>query len=500
MIRGDHAGGGLEAGFFCAPESGCAGMIYRRRHGAAATARGALVYAAVAISTSIAASPAALGQDVASEKGIPAKSIATTLPQQGDPDGSRAALAASGITYQWNYVGEWQADIAGGVSRGSIYIGRLEGLIDIDLAKLMGWQGLTFHANSFQIHGSGLSREHVGNLMTVSYIEALATTRLSELWLEQKILGDKLGIRVGQLAADTEFNISSYATQFINSTFGWPASMAANLPSGGPAYPFATPGVRAKLDPDKSLSLLLGVFNGDPAGPGEGDPQTRNRYGLNFRVQDPAFVIAEGQYRYNQEKGSAGLAGAVRLGAWGHLGRFDDRRFDTGGLALADPASTGQPAPQRGNLGVYAVIDQQIWRPPTGEANKGVGVFARASASPADRSLIDLYFDGGIVLAGLIPGRPEDVLSFGAAYARISDRARQLDADAAVLTGAGRIRDFEAAFEADYQVQILPGLQIDLDLQRIVHPGGNIAGPGGAPGGARIPDATVVTLHTLIKY
>jgi len=49
-------------------------------------------------------------------------------------------------------------------------------------------------------------------------------------------------------------------------------------------------------------------------------------------------------------------------------------------------------------------------------------------------------------------------------------------------------------------VQILPGLQIDLDLQRIVHPGGNIAGPGGAPAGARIPDATVVTLHTLIKY
>jgi porin len=254
--------------------------------------------------------------------------------------------------------------------------------------------------------------------------------------------------------------------------------------------------VRAKLDPDKNLSLLLGVFNGDPAGPGEGDPQTRNRYGLNFRVQDPAFVIAEGQYRYNQDKGAAGLAGAIKLGAWGHFGRLDERSFDTGGLSSADPASSGQPAPQRGNLGVYAVIDQQIWRPPTGEANKGVGVFARASASPADRSLIDLYFDGGIVFAGLIPGRPEDVVSFGAAYARFSDRARQLDADAAMLAGAGLIRDFEAAFEADYQIQVLPGLQIDLDLQRIVHPGGNIAGSGGE----RIPDATVVTLHTLIKY
>jgi porin len=213
-------------------------------------------------------------------------------------------------------------------------------------------------------------------------------------------------------------------------------------------------------------------------------------------VQDPPFVIAEGQYRYNQEKGAAGLAGTIKLGAWGHFGRFDDQRFDSSGLLLADPAGTGEPAPRRGNLGVYAVIDQQVWRPPTGEADKGVGVFGRFSASPADRNLIDLYFDGGIVFNGLIPGRPEDVLSIGAAYARFSDRARQLDADLAAFTGAGFVRDFEAALEADYQIQVLPGLQVDLDLQRIIHPSSMAADASVA----RIPDATVLTLHTLIKY
>jgi porin len=474
-------------------------MISRCRHGlcAPATAGNASVYALVLISTGIVAPLTAFGQDV-EEKGIPARSIATTLPQNGDPDGSRKALAARGITYEWNYVGEWQANVAGGLSQGSIYIGRLESLINVDLAKLMGWQGLTLHANGFQIHGSGLSREHIGNLMIASYIEALPTTRLSELWLEQKVFGDKLGIRFGQLAADTEFNTSSYATQFINSTFGWPAIMATDLPSGGPAYPFATPGVRVKYDPAKNLSLLLGVFNGDPAGPGEGDPQTRNRYGLNFRVQDPALVMLEGQYRYNQDKGAAGLAGTIKLGGWVHFGRFDDRRFDTSGLSLLDPASTGKPATHHGNQAVYAVIDQQLWRPATGEADKGVGVFARFSASPADRNLIDLYFDGGIVFAGLIPGRPEDVLSFGGAYARIPNGARATDIGDIVFSREDLTlsRGFEAAFEVNYQIQILPGLQIDLDLQRIIHPGGNIAGPGGAA----IPDATVLTLHTSLKY
>jgi porin len=427
--------------------------------------------------------------------GIATQSIATSLPQNGDPEGRRATLAARGIAYQLNYVGEWQTNVSGGTSRGSDYIGRLEAVLDVDLDKFAGWNGLTFHTNVFQIHGSGLSRDHISNLMTVSYIEALATTRLSELWLEQKLLDDKLSIRIGQLAADTEFNTSQYAMQFINGTFGWPTIFAQDLPSGGPAYPFATPGIRAKLNPNKQLSLLLGVFNGDPAGPGPGDPQTRNRYGTNFRLDDPPLVIGEAQYQYNQNKGASGLAGTVKLGAWGHFGQFDNQRFDTTGRLLAIPLTTGDHPQLRGDHGVYGVVDQQIWRPETGEPDKGVGLFARASASPSDRNLVDLYFDGGVVFAGLIPLRPDDVLSFGAAYARISDQARGLDVDAAAVSD-GVIRDFEALFEINYQAQVLPGLQVDLDLQRITHPGGHIAGPTGAA----IPDATVITLHTLIKY
>jgi porin len=420
-------------------------------------------------------------------------SIAAPQSVLGEEDPGRKALAASGLTFGFNHVGEWQANVSGGVSRGGDYIGRLEGVLNLDLAKLAGWQGLNFHLNGYQIHGSGLSGDRIANnLMTTSYIEALATTRLAELWLDQKFLNDQLGIRFGQLAADTEFNISSYANQFINSTFGWPAIMAANLPSGGPAYPFATPGTRVKLDPNKNASWLLAIFDGDPAGPGQGDPQIRNRYGVNFRVQDSPLVISEAQYRYNQEKGAAGLAGSMKLGAWGYFGRSGEDAE-----AAAGPAGDRDLAKLWGHFGIYGVIDRQIWRPATGEADKGVGVFARVSASPSDRNPIDLYVDGGIVFAGLIPGRPDDVLSFGAAYARVSNRLRGLETDLALITDRGRtIPDFEAVLEVNYQAQILPGVKIDLDIQRLVHPADLAAGPGGAA----IPDAIVLTLHTFIKY
>lgn len=427
--------------------------------------------------------------------GIPTGSLQT------QPDAERKALADKGVVYGINYVGEFQNNVAGGIRTGGIYIGRLEGIVEVDLARTSGLTGLTFHANAFQIHGKGLTGDYLGTQLGSSFIEGRATTRLSEFWLEQKFAGDKASLRFGQLAADSEFFISNYGNQFINAAFGTIPTFSANIPSGGATYPFATPGVRLKVEPDKATTLLAAIFNGDPAGPadGPGDAQSRNRHGLNFRIQDQPLAVAELQLKANQNKGDAGLARTLKLGAWDHFGRFDDQRIGTDGLSLANPASNGQPLKQRGNWGVYAIIDQQIWRPASGEADKGVGVFARASGAPSNRNVIDLYLDGGIVFAGMIPHRPDDVLSFGAAYARISDTARQLDADAVAFNGTGIVRSAERVFSVNYQAQIKAGWQVDLDYQRLVNPSGGVANPL-SPTGAAIPSASVLTLHTLLKY
>jgi porin len=81
----------------------------------------------------------------------------------------------------------------------------------------------------------------------------------------------------------------------------------------------------------------------------------------------------------------------------------------------------------------------------------------------------------------------------------VSNRARALDRDAILFGGGNLVRNFEALFEVNYQAQVLPGLQIDLDVQRIFNPGGNVVDPSAASGKA-IPDATVLTLHTAITY
>jgi porin len=458
----------------------------------------------LALAATLALSTPAWAQEKEPRKdGIPEPSIATILPPMlGTSFGLRPALAAYGITYQLNYIGEGFGNRTGGERRGTTYNGRLEFVLDADLEKLVGWKGASTHINAFQIHGKGLSTYYIGNLMPVSNIEALPTTRLFEAWFEQKFGDEKASasIRVGQLAADSEFLTSDYAGLFINGTFGWPAITAADLPNGGPAYPLATPGVRLKIDPNESLSLLFAVFNGDPAGPGpeDEDPQLRNRYGLNFRVRDPALVIGEAQFKH----AAIGLPGTIKVGGWTHFGRFDDQRYSSDGLLLADEEnSNGIALRHRYNRGIYGVIDQQVFRAPGGEADKGIGVFVRGSASPSDRNLIDVYLDAGLNFKGMIPFRPDDSFGVAVGYARISPVAQDFDRDVALFSGVpSPIRDYETVLELTYQAQIVPGWTIQPDFQYIWHPGGNVPDPADPEGIRPIRNAAVFGVRTTIRY
>lgn len=382
-------------------------------------------------------------------------------------------LADHGITINAIYSNSLLANVKGGIRRGAIDQGKLETIVAIDLEKVAGFNGLSFYSNVFQIHNTGrIRRDYVGGINTIDAIEAVPTTRLSELWLEQKFWNGNASIRAGQLAADVEFFYSPLSELFLQSD--WPTITAADLPSGGPAYPLSTPGVRLKIDPHDNLSILLAVYNGDPAGPGRpGDEQIRNRYGLNFRVRDPAFVMAEAQFRNNQRPGDTGLATTLKVGGWTHLGRFDDQRFAADGTLLAaNPSAV--PLQRRGNVGVYGVLEQQLYRPQGGNASSGISMFTIASVSPSDRNLIDLYATGGIIFAGMVANRPDDKFGASILYARFSNGARAFDQDQIAITGTpGLVRDYEMNLELTYQAQIRAGWTVQPIVTYVWHPSGD---------------------------
>lgn len=403
-----------------------------------------------------------------------------------------------GVKFAATYIGELLGNPSGGVRQGAIYEGRLNLAVDADLQKLMGWQQLSFHANMFQIHGGGLSRDNLQNFLVVSGVEALPSTRLYEIWFEQKWGRDQLSLKAGQLAADSEFFTTQYTNVFTNASMGWPAITSVNLPSGGPSPPLAALGARLRVNVTDNLTLLAAIFDGDAAGPGLDDPQLRNPSGTNFRINDPALVFGEAQYAWHNKKGDSRLSGAIKLGGWHHFGSFPDDHFAINGSTLA--GTDGVPANLSGNDGIYGVLEQELYHPADSD-DRGVGVFARASTSPSDRNLIDLYADAGLQITGLDPQRQRDRFGIAVGYAHVSSRARELDADFRALNGAAwPVRSSEKLLTAVYQYQLRSGWTLQPNFQYIVRPGGGATNPLGSTPGIALKDAAVFGLRTTVKF
>jgi porin len=416
----------------------------------------------------------------------------------GDWGGARTALEKKGVDIGIFYIGETFNVLSGGLRRGTSFEGRFDVTVNTDLDKLIGWTGGKTHVRVFQIHNANgrNAMDYVGSIADPSNIDALATTRLFTAWVQQEF-GTAGSIVIGQLAADEYFLVGRTAGGLINGTFGWATILAANLPSGGPAYPLGTPGVRLQINPTENLSLLAAVLSGDPAGRNcTGNPQACNRYGLTFSFSGGTLWAFGLEYEVNREKDSKGLAAAYKLGTWYHTGTFADQHFgvDAAGNVVTLALMPENPLNHRGNWGVYGVVDQMLWRGP----QASVGVFTRAGVVPSDRNLVWWYVDGGIAYNGTIAGIPS-ALTFGIAHSRLSKDAAALDRDTLILNGPPYpIRNAETVFELSYIAQVARWWFLQPDIQYIVRPGGNVPHPDDPT--RTVGNALVIGMRTTVSF
>jgi porin len=445
--------------------------------------RGPIVRIIVAVAALTLPDSARADCDV-TDSGIPENAVAAI-----DVSDMRKSLAQSGIGFGGFYNAETFGNPSGGIKQGVTYDGVLELHLNGDMKKMGFWKGLCFHANGYQIHGHSIAAENVGSLATVSNLEATPATRLYELWLEQSMFNEHVWVRFGQLVADGDFFVIKGGDYVLNG-WGWPTITSLDLPSGGPGYPLATPGVRVMLNPNDKFGLKVGLYNGDPAGPNcQGDPQVCDNNGLEFRISDPPLLMAEGSYKYNQ--GTGQLPGGIKVGGWNHFGKFADQRFDASGQLIA---VTGLPGKVIHNdFGFYIDIDQMVWRVPGSSDPKGIDLVGRVFGAPSDRNLVDFYADAGVIFTGMIPNRPEDALGIAVLYTGISNRVHGFDVD----SGLPVARDFEMLFEMCYTRQLKPGWTLQPDLQYIVHPGGNVLN---AAGTSAVENATVLGIRTTVNF
>lgn len=423
----------------------------------------------------------------------------------GNMWGLRPWLGQYGITFNLQETSEVLGNLSGGTHQSADYDGLTQMQVQLDTQRAFGWYGGTFNASALQIHGRNFSADNLGTLQTASGIEGDRSTRLWELWVQQKFLDeDRLDVKLGQQSLDQEFMTSQNANYFVNTMFGWPMLPSADLPGGGPAYPLSALGVRGRAKPTDSITVLFGVFNGSPVSVHNTNPdsQQANASGTSFPLNGGALAIGEIQYAYPAlgsmvpATNTAPLSGTYKLGFWYDTQSFVDQAYDTMGVSLA--ANTGNP-PRRhqSDYGIYAVADQMVWHSEAVD-DRTLNVFTRLMGTPqTDRNLIDFSMNLGFTLHEPLFGRDDDIFGIGMGYAHVSSQVAALDRAATALGTYTPTRASETFVEATYQYQITPWWQLQPDVQYVFNPGAGIVNPNT---GQKIGDEAVIGLRTNILF
>lgn len=251
------------------------------------------------------------------------------------------------------------------------------------------------------------------------------------------MLADRVVIKLGQMAADTDFMVSRYGGIFLNAAFGDLPSQNLNIDA--PVYPLAAPGVFILARPWPWLTGRFGAYTGDP-----GDDIAGN-HGFEWKLGNNAG------YTFFSELAASPPAplypAAYTLGGI----------YNTGGSDQLGTESNDHYA-------LYLMADQALVLNAHGDPV--LGLFARISATPQSaRNVVGVYADAGLAWFSPLVSRPRDVLGVAVSVLRFTEDFQQQSRDAGAAVGGG-----ETVIEITYQLAIAPWLVVQPDAQFFFNP------------------------------
>jgi carbohydrate-selective porin OprB len=367
------------------------------------------------------------------------RSWSTWAQATGGWGGLRPQLTLAGLTLEASYVYDLSGNARGGVSRGTASRGLLSAGVTADLEAMMGLQGGTVFAGLLGwggSNGSGLT----GDFQAFSNIDAEHFLHLAEAWYEQRLAGDRVRFKAGQVDANSEFAVVEPAGEFLNASGGFSPTIYAL-----PTYPEPSPSVSAFVRPTGWLGLSAGLFRGSLA-----------RASRPGAPTGAAFVIAEAAGSWS--------GGRLSLGYWQHPGGYAERF--AGGYGRAP-------------RGVYLAVDQRLSGAAGTEERgaRGLVVFAKYGRADDRISAAGQHLMLGVVSEAPL-GREREATGLMVSHVDLSDDP-----------GAG-LAGNETAMELFYRVPAMGFLTLRPDVQLIVRPSGDL----------RLGNALVGTLRAEVAF
>jgi porin len=324
------------------------------------------------------------------------------------------------------YTGEEFGNVSGGIKKGHSYRGNFDLTLTVDTEKANVWKGGMFFLYFENGHGKGITNEYVGDLQVLSNIDAREFSQISEYYIGQSFMDDRLRLKIGKQDANKDFNVTDSALEFINSSFG----LMPNVPI--PTFPDPSLGVSGCISLTGNVSMKAGIFDGEGRG---------GSWGFSTAFGSDATSVSIGELGItNEYLGN----GALKLGAW----RRGGKSYSLRGTRM-----------RTSNYGGYLILEERIIGSDEEKDTPCLTSFVQYGAAPGEFNEITNYIGFGIRASGFAAPRPED--SFGLGMAR------------AVMSDDLPLMKDETALEAYYLAPFRNIIMVQPDIQYILNPGGN---------------------------
>ena len=356
----------------------------------------------------------------------------------GDWGGERTALAEKGITFDFFYITDMQANPSGGLQQTYAGWERIRGTVDINFDKMIQWLGLSFHATGLWQSGGNLGGR-IGTLANPSDLVSQHTTRLDSFWVQQLFLHNKVRIRAGQLAGLDFYGNQEYGGTWLIEPLGYAFGnlFSSIYESFNPA---GTPGAEILVAPTSHFYVKSAVLAGNR------NPYQQDPTGTNFAIRNTPNFLFEAGYRTGKT-----YPGEYKFGGVYNGGKF--------------PNPAGHES--SGNYLIYGMASQALYRPDAG-SNRGLDATIGFDYSPGDVSRENVQITAGARINAPFERRPKDHIGIGFVYSKISNPFRNYEA----LLG-GPLLGSEKAFELNYSLQVTPYWLVQPTFQYYVNVGGN---------------------------
>lgn len=378
----------------------------------------------------------------------PAEKLKKPYFLTGDWGGLRPALEDRGITFDLFETFDFYGNVSGGDHRALEYFARTRLTMDIDLEKLVQWKGGEFYVTAVTQQGPSYGHNKIDVYTNPSGIEGKQTTRLAEIWFQQRLFNDKVTFKIGKIDGVAEFGAQELSSTFMNDELNYVTNQT--FTAGMPFDPAGKPGAVLIVKPLEGpilsgLYAKVGVFAGN-----RDDAYYHDDTGASFAIRDPAILAAELGWR-TPEKSDL-LPGVYKVGM--HYNFGSTPRFD------------GTTAPD--NYFFYGNFSQTLSYL-GGDKARHLDAGFTLGGAPGDRN--KNYFEATAIVRAIGPfaSRPTDEVGAGFIVSNFShDFSAQ-----SINSGGPDLGGSEKTLELSYKAQVTRWFFLQPNVQIIFDPLGD---------------------------